>query len=85
MSPDPPWKITAEVSEKSKLSRKFGSFLVRGLCIATEQCSLLCVSAVVLFFCGSDQMEVDEQDREPVENGEKVGARERERKKTKRE
>ena len=33
---------------------------VRGLCIATEQCYSLFVSAVVLFLGGSDDMEVDE-------------------------
>ena len=58
---------------------------MRGLCIATGQYSSLCVSAVVLILRGSHDMEVDEQDREQVDSGEKVEARERERKKTKQE
>ena len=49
------------------------------------QYSSLCVSAVVLILGGFDIVEVDVQDREQVDNGEKVEARERERKKTKRE
>ena len=49
------------------------------------QYSSLCVSTVVLIFGGFDIVEVDVQDREQVDSGEKVEARERERKKTKRE
>ena len=41
---------------------------VRGLCIATEQYSSLCASAVVFILGGSDDMEVDEQDREQVDS-----------------
>ena len=37
-------------------------------CIATGQHSSLCVSAVVLILGGSDDMEVDEQDREQVDS-----------------
>ena len=57
---------------------------MRGLCIATGQYSSLCVSAVVLILGGSDDLEVDEQDREQVDS-ETEWRRERERKKTKRE
>ena len=49
------------------------------------QYSSLCVSAVVLTLGGFDTVEVDVQDREQVDNGERAEARERERKKTKRE
>ena len=52
---------------------------MRGLCIATQQYSSLCVSAVVLFLGGFDNLKVDEQDREQVDKREKVEARERER------
>ena len=52
---------------------------MRGLCIATGQYSTLCVSAVVLILGGSDDMEVDEQDREQADSErESRGARERE-------
>ena len=51
---------------------------MRGLCIAMGQYSSLCVSTVVLIFGGFDIVEVDVQDREQVESGEKVEARERE-------
>ena len=37
-------------------------------CIATGQYSSLCVSAAVSFLGGFDHMEVDEQDREQVNN-----------------
>ena len=64
----------------SKLSRSLGSSPVRGLCIATWQYSSLWVSAVVLTLGGFDIVEVDVQDREQVDSGEKVEAREKERK-----
>ena len=52
---------------------------MRGLCIATGQYSSLWVSAMVLILDGSDDMEVDEQDREQVDSErESRGARERE-------
>ena len=41
---------------------------MRGLCIAMEQYSSLCVSAVVLILGGSDDIDVDEQDREQVDS-----------------
>ena len=41
---------------------------MRGLCIATGQYSSSRVSAVVLILGGSDDMEVDDQDREQVES-----------------
>ena len=44
---------------------------VRKLCIAMEHYSSLCVSAVVLILGGFDIMEVDVQDREQVDSGEK--------------
>ena len=50
---------------------------MRGLYIATEQYSSLCVSAVVLTLGGSDIVEVDVQDREQVDSERvKVEARE---------
>ena len=66
-------------------SRRFRAFTicttwhtpdVRGLCTAMVQFSSLCVSAVVLILGGFDIVEVDVQDREQVDSGEKVEARE---------
>ena len=51
---------------------------MKGLCIATGQYSSLCVSAVVFILGGFDIVDVDVQDREQVDSGEKVEARERE-------
>ena len=57
---------------------------VRGLCIATGQYFSLCVSAVVPILVGSDDMELDEQDREQVDKErESIGARERGRRQNK--
>ena len=55
------------------------SSFVRGLCIANGQYSSLCVSDVVLILGRFDFVEVDVQDREQVDSGEQVEARERER------
>ena len=51
---------------------------VRGLCIATGQCSSFCVCAVVLVLGGFDTMEDDDQDREDKEMREVVATHERE-------
>ena len=86
MSPDSSWKIIAEVSELSKMSRSLRSpssgthsgsnaimyvfednKAVRGLYIATEQYSSLCVIAVALTLGGDDIVEVV-QDREQVDS-----------------
>ena len=78
VSPDSSWKIAAEVSEWSKLSRSLGSQLVGGFCIATGQYSSLCVSALGLILGGFDHVEVDKQDRDQVDSErEGGGAREK--------
>ena len=51
---------------------------MRGLCIAMEQYSSLCGCALGLILDGTDIVEVDVQDREQVDSGEIVEARERE-------
>ena len=55
------------------------AFSVRGLCIAMEQYSSLCGWVLGLILGGFDIVEADVQDREQVDSGEKVEARERER------
>ena len=49
-------------------------FIVRGLCIAMGQYSSLCGCALGLILGGFDNVEVDVQDREQVDSGEKVEA-----------
>ena len=51
---------------------------MRGLCIATGQCSSFCGCAVDLVLGGSDHMEDDDHDREGEENGQDVETLERE-------
>ena len=59
--------------------REGGLKSVRGLCIAVVQYSSLCECALGLILCGFDIVEVDVQDREQVDSGEQVEARERAR------